>query len=73
MREEVAQLKNGTKVRFKMIYAESIRKLDNEFDSKHVPVSLTTFFNFKPFYCVVPSEKENRVVYALTVRIRICF
>ena len=43
-----------------MIYVESIRKLHNEFSSKHVPVSLTTFFNFKPFYCIVPSEKEKQ-------------
>ena len=60
--EEVVQLKNGNKVRYttiKMIYVESIRKLHNEFSSKHVPVSLTTFFDFKPFYCVVPSEKEK--------------
>ena len=63
MREEVVQLTNGTKFRYsaiKMIYVESIRKLHNEFSSKHVPVSLTTFFDFKPFYCVVPSEKEKQ-------------
>ena len=55
LREEVVQLKNGTKVRYtviKMIYVESIRKLRNEFSSKHVSVSLTTFSDFKPFYCV---------------------
>ena len=63
LREEIVQLKNGTKFRytaFKMIYVESIRKLHNEFSSKHVPVSLTAFLNFKPFYCVVPSEKEKQ-------------
>ena len=63
LREEVVQLKIGIKVRYtaiKMIYVESIRKLHNEFSSKHVPVSLTTFFNFKPFYCIVPSEKEKQ-------------
>ena len=63
LREEVVQLKNGTKFRYtaiKMIYVESIRKLHNEFSSKHVPVSLTTFLNFKLFYCVVPSEKEKQ-------------
>ena len=63
LREEVVQLKNGIKVRYtaiKMIYVESIRKLHNEFSSKHVPISLTTFFNFKPFYCIVPSEKEKQ-------------
>ena len=43
-----------------MIYVESIRKLRNELSSKHVPVSLTTFSDFKPFYCVVPSEKEKQ-------------
>ena len=43
-----------------MIYVELIRKLRNEFSSKHVPVSLTTFFNFKPFLCIVPSEKEKQ-------------
>ena len=26
----------------------------------HVPVSLTMFFKFKPFYCVLPSEKEKQ-------------
>ena len=63
LREEVVQLKNGIKVRYtaiKMIYVVSIRKLHNEFSSKHVPVSLTTFFNFKPFYSIVPSEKEKQ-------------
>ena len=63
LREDVVQLKNGTKVRFtaiKMIYVESIRKLKNDFSSKHVPVSLTTFFKFKPFYCILPSEKEKQ-------------
>ena len=63
LRDDVVQLKNGTKVRFtaiKMIYVESIRKLKNDFSSKHVPVSLTTFFKFKPFYCILPSEKEKQ-------------
>ena len=63
MREEVVQLKNGTKVRYtaiKMIYVASIRTLHNEFSSKHVLVSSTTFFNFKPFYCIVPSEKGKQ-------------
>ena len=43
-----------------MIYVGSIRKLHNGFSSKHVPVLLTTFFNFKPFYCVVPRKKEKQ-------------
>ena len=63
MREEVVQLTNGTKFRYsaiKMIYVESIRKLHNEFSSKHIPVSMTTFFNFKSFYCVVPSENKKQ-------------
>ena len=69
LREEFVQLKYGIKVRYtaiKMIYVESIRKLHNEFSSKHVPVSLTTFFNFKPFYCIVPSEKEKQSCVCIT-------
>ena len=43
-----------------MVYVESIRKLCKEFNATHVPVSLTTFFKFKPFYCVLSSEKEKQ-------------
>ena len=76
LREEVVQLKNGNKVRYtaiKMIYVESIRKLHNEFSSKHVPVSLTTFLTSNPFIALYQVKRKSRVVYALTVRIHICF
>ena len=62
--EKVVQLKKGrTKIMYlanKMIYVESIRKLYKEFNANHVPVSLTTFFKFKPFYCALPNEKEKK-------------
>ena len=47
----------------KKIYAESIWKLHqtiNKSHSENNSVSLTTFFNLKPFYCVQPSEKEKK-------------
>ena len=34
-----------------------LKKFNNARDS---PVSLTTFFTYKPFYCVLPSEKEKQ-------------
>ena len=62
--EKVVQLKKGrTKILYtanKMVYVESIRKLCKEFNATRVPASLTTFFKFKPFYCVLPSEKERQ-------------
>ena len=36
------------------------QKLCKEFNATHVPVSLTTLFKFKLFYCVLPSEKEKQ-------------
>ena len=63
LREKIVQLKNGLKVMYqanKMIYIESIRKLCSEYNTLNVPVSLATFFRFKPFYCVLPSEKEKQ-------------
>ena len=63
--EKVVQLKKGrTKIMYtanKMVYVESTRKLYKEFSVTHVPVSLTTLFKFKPFYCVLPSEKEKEL------------
>ena len=56
-------LKNGSKNIYsasKMIYVESIRKLSDEFNSSHTPVSMSVFFSYKPFYCVRPSEKEKQ-------------
>ena len=50
-------------VAMKKIYTESIRKLHQTFNKSHpekTPVSLTTFFNLKPFYCLKPSEKEKQ-------------
>ena len=47
----------------KKIYNESIRKLHQTFNKSHPeenPVSLTTFFNLKPFYCYKPSEREKQ-------------
>ena len=61
--EKVVPLKNGSKIMYtanKIVYIESIRKLLKEYNSTHITVSLTMFFNFKPFYCVRPSEKEKQ-------------
>ena len=61
--EKTVQLKNGSKVMYtanKMIYIESIRRLCNEYNTLNVPMSLTSYFSFKPFYCVLPSEKEKQ-------------
>ena len=47
----------------KKIYTESIRKPHKTFNKSHPeknPVSLTTFFNLKLFYCLKPSEKEKQ-------------
>ena len=62
--EKEIPLKNGSKTVYtatKMVYVESIRKLLKEFNNaRDCPVSLTTFFTYKPFYCVLPSEKEKQ-------------
>ena len=61
--ENEVMLKNGSKNIYsasKMIYVESIRKLSDEFNSSHTPVSMSVFFSYKPFYCVRPSEKEKQ-------------
>ena len=61
--EKEIPLKNGSKTVYtatKMVYVESIRKLLKEFNNAYdTPVSLTTFFTYKPFYYVLPSEKEK--------------
>ena len=45
----------------KKIYTESIRKLHEEFnETKSAKVSLSVFYNLKPFYCLPPSEKEKQ-------------
>ena len=58
-------LKNGTKKVIcsasKKIYTESIRKLHEEFnETKSAKVSLSVFYNLKPFYRLPPSEKEKQ-------------
>ena len=62
--EKEIHLKNGSKTVYtatKMVHVESIRKLLKEFSyARESPVSLTTFFTYKPFYCVLPSEKEKQ-------------
>ena len=62
--EKEIPLKNGSKTVYtanKMVYVESIRKLLKEFNNaRDSPKSLTTFFTYKPFYYVLPSEKENQ-------------
>ena len=64
LREEIVHLKSGkSKVRVcgtKMVYVESIRKLCQRFNKDHAKVSFSTFFKFKPFYCVIPTEKEKQ-------------
>ena len=45
----------------KRIYIEPVRKLHQRFNElQETPVSLTTFYNMKPFYCLKPSEKEKQ-------------
>ncbi len=65
LREEVVTMKKTGRKKLrlcgtKMIYVESIRKLCVRFNKDHTPVSITTFFKNKPFYCVVPTEKEKQ-------------
>ena len=45
----------------KKIYTESIRKQHEEFnETKSAKISLSVFYNLKPFYCLLPSEKEKQ-------------
>ena len=63
LREKGITFKKGEKTVHtanKMVYVESMRKLLKGYNSSHTPVSLTTFFTYKPFYCVVPTEKEKQ-------------
>ena len=45
----------------KRIYTDSVRKLLQRFnETQEKPISLSTFFKLKPFYCLKPSEKEKQ-------------
>ena len=45
----------------KRIYTDSVRKLLQRFnEAQEKPISLSTFFIFKPFYCLKPGEKEKQ-------------
>ena len=63
--EKEKQLKSGSKkVMYeatKKIYTDSVRKLHKLFnETQTVPVSVSFFYNLKPFYCQRPSEKEKQ-------------
>lgn len=67
VREEEKKRKKSSNVTLivatKRIYTESIRKLHKAYRDCHPEyegVSLTVFFNLKPFYCLKPSEKEKQ-------------
>ena len=45
----------------RMVYIESVRKLHDSFNkSRTTPVSLSTFFKYKPYYCVRPTDKGKQ-------------
>ena len=64
VQEEKKTHKKGLKVKMvvatKRIYTDSVRTLHKRFneDQEH-PILLTTFFKYKPFYVLKPSEKEK--------------
>ena len=60
--DKEVQLKNGTEKMYsagKKIQTASITKLHNLFNESHeIPVSLSVFYQYKPFYFLRPSEKD---------------
>ena len=65
VQEEVKTPKKGSTVKMmvatKGIYTDSVRKLLQRFnETQEKPISLSTFFKLKPFYCLRPSEKEKQ-------------
>ena len=65
VQEKEKCLKNGTKkvtcIGSKKIYTESIRKLYDQYnETASDKISLSVFYSLKPFYCMIPSEKEKQ-------------
>ena len=67
LREEEKEHKKSENVTMvvatKRIYVEFVRKLLRKYNSsrgQEEQVSLSAFYNLKPFYCLKPSEKEKK-------------
>ena len=65
VQEKEKCLKNKTKkvtcTGSKKIYTESIRKLYDQYnETASDKISLSVFYSLKPFYCMIPSEKEKQ-------------
>ena len=62
--EKQVKMKHSSKMIYtalRMVYIDSVRKLHDSFNkSRTTPVLLSTFFKYKPYYCVRPTDKEKQ-------------